>query len=1018
MSSLTDLSIGEVSCRATVGTIWQLRRMNRPVDHLTRGLSLSLDDLSTPSASIRWDDFRQFFRNATAGLPRAEFVELSSSFCVEAAPALAATGAWSPARYFARAAGNRCRLLRQLFRCLDTSVARPSSAEVVIEVWPRPGFAAPGDTFWECLAVGFGALARSLGLPAADVAREPSDLGARFRVRLPHHPISFLLTWLAAQFGRESARVPSSTPAPGLEQSPPAEGGSTEHAGRGSEDRRQTVAEDIMDTTIVAFARDARLRAEGFSGAVRNDRAAGRPAAKVAILDRDCRWTHMNPALAAISGHPPDTHIGKKPNDLFTPDLAAVIEAGAKKVMETGEANCTHDSRGRAPTAPDSARHWQFTHFPIPDAAGQVGGIGVTVVTVPPPESAGQLPRAGSDETAEVADAVALTDGDGRLVSASPAFLRMWRYDREDEVRGRAYTEFWDRPDLAAETARAAFRDETWAGELTAVRRDGGRFEARVSHSLVRDPFGRPAGLTSSIRDATNRTPAGAMPPAEVSGAADGNWMWDFGTNQMWWSAGVYRLFVANPGPSPFPVEKFRYLVQPNEWESVQAQVAGVVAGSDRYEHLIQILRPDGQTRWIMVAGRPVRDADRRVIRLDGTVQDVTEQKKLEAQRLQSQKMEALGLLAGGVAHDFNNLLTVINGYAELLLASSPEENPDREAVTAIREAGDRAARLTQQILLFSRRAPLETKFLDLNNLLNVSVKLLRRLIEEDIVLSLHLDPTLARIQMDPGLLEQVIMNLVVNARDAMPTGGDLTIETRNATVDEKDTSPTSDVRPGKYVRLTVSDSGCGMSSEVKAKIFEPFFTTKEGVGTGLGLTVVFGAVKQSGGHMSFDSQVGVGTRVTLLFPVAPDVTPEPPSEQSRIASGGTETVLLVEDEDAVRRVASISLKSMGYSVLEAGGSMDAVRLVREYRGPISLLVTDVVMPEMGGRQLAELIRARHPGLPVLYLSGHTEDVVLRHGVLEEGETFLQKPFTPLALTRKIRATLDGVWDHQVSEYR
>lgn len=384
-----------------------------------------------------------------------------------------------------------------------------------------------------------------------------------------------------------------------------------------------------------------------------------------------------------------------------------------------------------------------------------------------------------------------------------------------------------------------------------------------------------------------------------------------------------------------------------------------------------------------------------------GVLRDTTERRQLEEQLRQSQKMEAIGRLAGGVAHDFNNLLTVINGHSELLMTSERPAGRWRESVPAIREAGERAARLTQQLLAFSRKSLLEPKVLDLNELVTESAKLLRRLIGEDINLVVLTAPTPVRVKADPSQLEQVIMNLVVNARDAMPTGGRLTLET--ATV----APPSAD--PVRFARLSVSDTGQGMTDEVKEKVFEPFFTTKGvGKGTGLGLAVVHGVITQSGGQITVESAVGVGTTFRLLLPLVEAEAAGAPSDTRLVATRGAETVLLVEDEEAVRMIARLALEMQGYTVLEADGGAAALRWAETHPGEIHLLVSDVVMPEMGGRQLLEAVRRHRPGVRVLFMSGYTDDAVLRHGVVGATDAFIQKPFTPLGLARKVREVIDA----------
>ncbi|MDB5390582.1 MAG: Blue-light-activated protein [Planctomycetaceae bacterium] len=391
-------------------------------------------------------------------------------------------------------------------------------------------------------------------------------------------------------------------------------------------------------------------------------------------------------------------------------------------------------------------------------------------------------------------------------------------------------------------------------------------------------------------------------------------------------------------------------------------------------------------------------------------VQDVTERKTLEAQFHQAQKMEAVGQLAGGVAHDFNNLLTIILGYSEILLDMLKLDDPQRGPLLAISDAGERAAALTRQLLAFSRKSVLEPKVLDLNEVVRETEKLLRRLIGEDVLLTAVLDPKLSKVQIDPGQLGQVLMNLAVNARDAMPKGGRLTIETRCVEVDQEYSSVRPEIQPGRYVMLSMTDTGCGMTNEVKAKIFEPFFTTKEiGKGTGLGLSVVIGIIKQSGGHVAVYSESGFGTTFKLYIPAVPETLSVSNSPDLRTGGCGTETVLIVEDDNNVRGLAVTILRSKGYHVLASNGGKETLELVRQHHGEINLLMTDVVMPRMGGPELAEELRPLFPQMKVLFTSGYTDDAVVRHGLLKEQVAFLQKPYSPLSLARKVRQVLDDV---------
>jgi PAS domain S-box-containing protein len=394
---------------------------------------------------------------------------------------------------------------------------------------------------------------------------------------------------------------------------------------------------------------------------------------------------------------------------------------------------------------------------------------------------------------------------------------------------------------------------------------------------------------------------------------------------------------------------------------------------------------------------------------------DVTERRKAEEalrdseERLrQSQKMEAIGQLAGGVAHDFNNLLAVIIGYADMLLRRSTDERTAGQ-ISEIRKAGDRAKALTSQLLAFSRKQMLQPKVLDLNIVINDLDKMLRRLIGENIEMSSALHDGLGSVKADPGQIEQVLLNLAVNARDAMPKGGKLTVETTNVRIDEGSDQSNLPLQAGPYVVISVSDTGCGMSEELQSRIFEPFFTTKEkGRGTGLGLSTVYGIVQQSGGHIQVLSKPGKGTTFKIYLPRVGEVAKEEKRNAATEVATGTETVLLVEDEEAVRHMTQEILKSNGYRVLDASDGAEAVELSAEYDGPIDVMVTDVVMPRLGGRELAEKLSSARPEMRVLYMSGYTDDAIVHHGVLDGRAAFLEKPFTPDALTMKIREVLAG----------
>jgi PAS domain S-box-containing protein len=424
----------------------------------------------------------------------------------------------------------------------------------------------------------------------------------------------------------------------------------------------------------------------------------------------------------------------------------------------------------------------------------------------------------------------------------------------------------------------------------------------------------------------------------------------------------------------------------------------GAMAGVVRCEHAgpLRDWTPDEQTFAVAVAN------------LVSALLAQLERQSLEEQLRQSQKMDAFGRLAGGVAHDFNNLLTVITGHCELLLMRTAADGPTHDSLGEILKAAERAAALTSQLLAFSRQQLLAPRVVDLNLIVTDIQKMLRRLIGEDVTLVANLSPNLCPVRVDPGQMDQVIMNLTVNARDAMPNGGKIVFTTRNIDLDGARADPRPDIRPGRYVMLSVSDNGTGMTPEIQAQIFEPFFTTKGvGKGTGLGLAVVHGIIQQSGGHIDVQSAVGVGTTFTIYLPAVLERPGETMAGPSRKASRGGETLLLVEDENAVRQFATMALQQLGYTVLTAASGPEALTLLAGAAMKVDLLVTDLVMPEMGGRELAETCAARYPTLNVLYLSGYMDDEVVRRGILQADVAFLQKPFTIDSLAKKVREVLD-----------
>jgi two-component system, cell cycle sensor histidine kinase and response regulator CckA len=473
-------------------------------------------------------------------------------------------------------------------------------------------------------------------------------------------------------------------------------------------------------------------------------------------------------------------------------------------------------------------------------------------------------------------------------------------------------------------------------------------------------------------------------------------------------------------GYSPEELEKTSAYEQIHPDDKIIVQAAAAEARSSgigsRVEYRIR--HKSGEWRVLESTASAVRDSAGAVEKLIIVNRDITERRHLEQQLLLSQRLEAVGKLSGGIAHDFNNILGVIIGYSEAMLQKMAPDDPLREAVNEIEKAGQRAAALTQQLLAFSRKQVLEPKILDLNSIVADVEKMLRRLIGEDIDLKIVPSQSLGKVKADRGQIEQVILNLAVNARDAMPRGGQLKIQTANVDLDETAARSLRYVVPGRYVMLQVSDTGTGMTPEVQAHIFEPFYTTKEqGKGTGLGLATVYGVIKQSGGYILLHSEVGKGARFDVYLPRAEGVAEvAPPSEAPIERVQGSTTILLVEDESSLRKLTGNTLKEAGYKVLEAGEAFQAMELAKEFDGTIDLLLTDVVMPGLSGRELAEKLRPERPEMRVLYISGYTDGAVATHGVLESGITILRKPFTRAQLLRNVEEILAKKQNERIPE--
>lgn len=492
-------------------------------------------------------------------------------------------------------------------------------------------------------------------------------------------------------------------------------------------------------------------------------------------------------------------------------------------------------------------------------------------------------------------------------------------------------------------------------------------------------------------------------------------WDWNILASTMVWDDCMYELYGKSKPEVHASVEVWMDSLHPEDRERAIEQCQAALRGEMDFDIVFKICRPDGAVRHVKANGLVIRGADGSAERMIGINADITEQvlaqtekAQLEAQLLQSQKMESIGRLAGGVAHDFNNMLQVILAQAELALLKRDPADPFHENLIEIRNAAVRSADLTRQLLAFARKQTIAPRILDLNETVTGMLKMLQRLLGEDIHLRWHPAPDLLQIRMDPSQVDQILANLCVNARDAIDNIGKITIETSNCSIDEEYCKQNPAFRPGEFVRITVSDNGRGMTKETLSHIFEPFFTTKEhGSGTGLGLATVYGIVKQNNGFINVYSEPGMGTTFAIYLPPSADTaTQVQPAGTEQPARGGKETVLLVEDEPSILNITKSLLEMQGYSVFAANTPADAMRLAAEWEGTIDLMITDVVMPEMNGRDLAKQLQRLHPQLKCLYMSGYTADVIAHHGVLDEGIHFIQKPFSLPGLAEKVREVL------------
>jgi two-component system cell cycle sensor histidine kinase/response regulator CckA len=739
--------------------------------------------------------------------------------------------------------------------------------------------------------------------------------------------------------------------------------------------------------------------------------------------DADSRFLRINRATAQRFGlKDPADAIGKTDFDVFASEHAQAAWNDERAILETGQPVVDKEELERWPDRPSA---WvSTTKMPLRDEAGRViGTFGVSRDITE--RKLAQLELEHSRERFErifhrapVAMALSAQD-DGRILDVNDEYVELLGYGR-DELVGHTSLEvgIWlDRRDYDAMERVATERRAVREYQLRLRAKDGRIRAVRASFQALQLDD-RPV-LLAAFTDITERREAERRLEESES---------RFRTAFMTGSD-AHVIAGRDDGRIYEVNDQFTAMFGYRRDEAVgrTAHELGLWARPEARQEMLALLAAHGQVRNLEVMARR-KDGETFPVFFSASelaigdpplllvlVRDVTELRRstealrsLEEQFRQAQRLEAVGRLAGGVAHDFNNVLTAITGTCDLLLLDLAPGDRRREDVEDIKKAAERATTLTRQLLAFSRRQVLQAQTLDLNAVVRALEKMLPRLLGEDVQLTLSLAPDLGAVHADPGQIDQVLVNLAVNARDAMPEGGRLTIETANVELDETYAREHAGVVAGPHVALMVTDTGVGMDAEIQSHIFEPFFTTKgEGKGTGLGLSTVHGIVTQSGGTVWVYSEPGRGTTLKIYLPRVDERVPRAEPTPTETVPGGRETLLLAEDDPGVRRVASQVLTQKGYHVLVAPNGEAALTMARAHEGEITLLVTDLVMPGMTGRELAELLEATRPGLRVLYMSGYTDDSVVRHGVLSEGLAYLQKPFTPQALAAKVREVLD-----------
>jgi PAS domain S-box-containing protein len=744
--------------------------------------------------------------------------------------------------------------------------------------------------------------------------------------------------------------------------------------------------------------------------------------AMIWFKDTENRILRVNQRVAETAGKSVEEIEGKQSLEIYPQEAARfyaddleVIHSGAPKL---GFIETLRDQEGK--------EFWvQTDKVPYCDKDGKVIGIVVMAQDITERKRTEDSLRLLGSAVEQTKESIMITDAElnlpgPKILFVNPAFTKMTGYNEEEAIGKTPRILQGPHTDrIVLNRLRENLeRGKVFEGEAINYRKDGTEFSLEWQIAPLRNASGKITHFVAIQRDITERKKAeNALRESNekfqqlVDNITDVFWIRSPDMREMLYLSPAFEQIWGRPVASLHAnPQQWADFIVPEDRERVRSAFAALTGDAHSLEIEYRIMRPDSEIRWVRVRGFQVRDNADKLISLTGTITDITERRQLEAQLFQSQKLETVGKLAGGIAHEFNSILTAIIGQTELLIGDLPAGSPLVRNATEINKAANRAATLTRQLLAYGRKQLLQPENLDLNQLLANLEGVFHNLMGDEVNVQIVLAPGLQAVKADAGQLEQVIMNMLINARDAMPNGGKLTMETANVKFDKESVGFYPELKPGNYVMLAITDTGAGMSEAVKSRAFEPFFSTKGvGEGTGLGLSTSYGIVKQSGGHISIYSELGRGTTFKIYLPQVKSQTKVPISRlDSPDLPHGTETILLAEDDPALREMAATLLRRLGYTVFAAANGVEALSLTHTPdTGPIDLLFTDVVMPHISGQELADRVRALYPHMKVLFTSAYTENAIVHQGVLDKDVALLQKPFTPSALARKLREVLD-----------